>query len=704
MSKLIPTCDDFTGSKVVDHYDDMVNPPGLTNHWAVAQVDHDITAVRSVNIPPVSSGDCVTGRLYLGGTFVQSRGIPVTHQWRPDRVTRTMSVDQWDMSTETVCPPGKPGVVVIINVTNTSSQAEELDLGLWVNSEAVKSVPWLRGEPPRGYNTLAKEGAKRRGTPAEPPVGMAFDSALPPGANVQALQGLVYLDGTEVTDVSESDRFIQVKDTVEPSGTWQGAFIVTIADEGEDIDKIYGELAASVSTALEDSEKQWNADLAGLFEGNDYTLPILETSNDALRTLYWWGAMGTLWFRRENPHGIRPRHYDTLMPRYWQTTTFMWDYSLSSIFHALADPQEMREQIIHWVGLDINEHFGTEWLTGGPVGNWYSVNQYALIRLVRDYISFTGDTDFLNEQVSDVKGRNQTIGDHVRTWATEWKDKRGSSPLADYGKIDNLLECVSSYVHEVASLNAANVWCMRVAAELSDIEGKTSEAAQLRADADDLLPEVLKLYRQGEGFFNVRMPDGTEHGVGHCYDYSTIGTVIDQDLPESMKTEMLAFFDEQLRTETWMRALSAHDENAGFSVRPDHQWNGAYPAWPADSARATIKLGGAHIVADWIQGLARTANQGPPGQAHLVPEYHPETDGGSTKAPPQFPYLIDWSCSSAGSWCELVIEAIFGLEYGPHGEPQAHPHLDHFDPEARLLNIRIGKETYNITRSGIETN
>ena len=66
-------------------------------------------------------------------------------------------------------------------------------------------------------------------------------------------------------------------------------------------------------------------------------LPVLETSSDALRRLYWWGALGVLWFRRDFPGNVLGRSYDTLMPNYWATTTFIWDFSLSSLTHALLD-------------------------------------------------------------------------------------------------------------------------------------------------------------------------------------------------------------------------------------------------------------------------------------------------------------------------------------------------------------------------------
>ena len=78
---LIPTCADLAGDEVLDRYDDMVNPPGLTNHWATAQVDHDVLAVRSLNVPPVSQGDSISAQLYLGGRLARSYGQPVWARW-----------------------------------------------------------------------------------------------------------------------------------------------------------------------------------------------------------------------------------------------------------------------------------------------------------------------------------------------------------------------------------------------------------------------------------------------------------------------------------------------------------------------------------------------------------------------------------------------------------------------------------------------
>jgi hypothetical protein len=702
---LIPTVDDFTSATVIDRFDDMVNPPGLTNHVAVVQVDHDVVAVRSLNVPPVSTGDTVTGQLFLDDRLARSFGAAVECTWRPDQVRRRTVIDGWRVDTVTACPPGATAVVVRIDITNLADRDRDVTMGLRIESAVTHAghpwveqieQPWASPFSPTADNRIEFDGARRIGTAVD--------------GSASAVQGLVPVAGRWV--IGGAPGMIEARGSVSAGGTGTVAFGYAIASGRDTADggrqrarDVFDRVTADVDAALAAATEQWNASLAAVFTpGNDEfsgSLPVLRTSNDALRTLYWWGAMGVLWFRRDNPASVLGRTYDTLMPRHWQTTTFIWDYSLSSLVHGLLDPVEMRRQVAHWVGLDIDSHFGTEWLTGGPVGYWYSVNHYAMTRLVDDYLRYTGDLDFLDTELSAADGEKLSMERHVETWARAWHRRRTGTGLADYGGIDNLLECVSSYVHEVASLNAANVWCLRRAADVAESRGRGDDAAGLRAEADDLARLVLARYVPGAGIFHTGMPDGSLVQTRHCYDFATVGTTIATDLPDPVRTEMVDFFVRELRTDSWMRALSPCDPDAGFSVRPDHQWNGAYPAWPADSARAAIALGRPEVVAEWIDGLARSTLQGPPGQAHFVEEAADSVAGGARKAPAQYPYLIDWACSSAGAWCELVISSIFGVRVGLDGTVTASGVLEHFDPDARLEGLRVQGRSYTVTASGV---
>ena len=56
-----------------------------------------------------------------------------------------------------------------------------------------------------------------------------------------------------------------------------------------------------------------------------------------------------------------------------------------------------------------------------------------------------------------------------------------SPGLVSYGgDSDNFLECVPSYIHAIAGLQAANTWMMRTAADVADTIGNGSRANELR--------------------------------------------------------------------------------------------------------------------------------------------------------------------------------------------------------------------------------
>src|SRR4051795_7068026 len=679
----IPRSADLASDVLVHTYDDMFNPPGLTNFLGTAQVDHDVMAIRSVNFPPYSHGDTITGQLYVDGRLARSYGGTVQVVWRPDCVVRSTSVDGLDLRTTTACAPGRPAVVVQLDVSGTPGRS--VRLGFALDSTATRSPSgWLRPEPPSETNTLTVVDGRVAGT------GASGSAVSLQGLDVPSVVGRSMLEATIILDAAGRGRL---------------SYVHVLAGSLDEATEHFDVCVTDVPAVITVAEGVWDMALADAFdpssEGFSGSLPVLETSNEALRKLYWWGVLGVIWFRRDNPASVLGRTYDTLMPRYWQTTTFIWDYSLSSMVHSLLDPQVMRRHLEHWIGTDIHTHFGTEWLTGGPIGNWYSVNDYAMTRLVRDYVRWTGDVNWLGQEIATPTQPARTVLHHLAEWGTAWQRLRSPSGLADYGGIKNLLECVSTYVHEVASLNAANVWCLRVAAETHRLFGKADGEAEQLAAAAELAGQVGELYFPGRGHWRARHPDGQLVPVRHCYDFATVGSTMGSDLSAAQRQEMVDFFVRELQTPTWMRALSPYDPDSAFSVRPDHQWNGASPAWPAEAAKALIALGRPDVVADWLPGLAASANQGPFGQAHFTEEALPLERGGARKAPPHPPYLIDWACSSSGAWASLVIESLFGVNVGLDGTVSATPSLERIDPGARLRGLVIRGASYDVTAAGI---
>ena len=673
----IPTCAELTSDRLVHRYDDMFAPPGLTNFLGAAQVDHDVLAVRSVNFPPYSHGDTITGQLFLDGRLVRSWREPVTVVWRPDRVERATTVDGLELRTTTACPPDSLGVVVELTVRNVSGRDRRLRVGLDIAASITRDPhPWRVPVPPSARNVASVVEGR--------------SAVIARGPDSVAVQGVD-------RPATVGPRHVEVELALPAGGSERLGYVHVIGGEEAAALHEFDRLSADVPAALAAATATWDAALRAAFTpGNDQWsghLPELHTSNEALRRLYHLGAVGVMWFRRDNPASVLGRVYDTVMPRYWQTTTFIWDYMLSSQVHALLDPRPMRRQLEHWIGLDIHTHFGTEWLHGGPAGYWYAVNDYAMTRLVRDYVRFSGDDAFLAEPIAAASGVRKPVREHVVDWARAWEGLRGPHGLADYGDIDNLLECVSTYTHEVASFNATNVWALRAAAELTGDESLLAEAAQLAK-------LVNALYVPG-GYWLAGHPDGSLLPVKHCLDFANVAFGMAADLGADQRAEMVEFFTRELQTESWMRALSPWDPDAAYSVRPDHQWNGAYTAWPADAARALYDLGRGDLAAAWLPGLARTANQGPFGQAHFTTEAADGVNGGGRKSPPQDPYLIDWACSASGAFVGLVLEKVFGVDVPVFGPPTARPALEGIDPSARLTGLTIRGRTYTVSAAGL---
>lgn len=699
---MIPTCDDLGSSPLVHRPSDLFNPPALTNFRGVVQVAVDPVALWNLKFPPLACGELVSGQLYLDGWLFAASGEPVTFRWFPDRVERSATWRGLEVTSTTALAWGTTAALVRFSVRNLGGETRHVRIGLGLQGSVARSVDgWRQAQAPSEQRPPATADGMEH-SPA--PLGgadLAIDAARGAVA-YQAPSGAMAIQGVVPAAGQVDERGAWFEATIAPGDRWQATYVHAVADDATAARAVYDAVAADIDRTILQARREWDAELAAVFTpGNDRysgSLPELETDNPDLQRLYLMGVLGVVYFKREVPSAVVPRAYDTLMPRYWATTTFIWDYSLSSLVHALLDPAEMRGQLERWMDLDVRTCYGSDWLTGRPVGVWYAVNDHAMTQLIDQYLRWTGAVDWLDAPAGRDDARS-TVRDALAAYATSWRAIESPNGLADYGGINNLLECVSSYVHEIGALNIANVWNLRTAA--SHLESADPAVARrLNGDAEDLLGRLWPLYEEGEGWFNARMPDGRLLPVRHCYDLLMALDLLPDDLGDARLAEMVRFFETQLQTPNWMRALSPEDPDAITSVRPDHQWNGAYTAWPAYVASGLFKIGRTELASRWLGGLAASANQGPFGQAHFVDEFVPADAGGARKASSEWPYINDWACSSGGAWARLVIEGVFGIDAGIGGLT-ARPKLERLDPNARLHNLRYQDRLHDVDRDGV---
>jgi len=693
----IPTSESLRSVVMTHKFGDHFNPPGLTNQWGCAQAGVDLTAIRSIAFPPFAQGEMnvaplgaggelMTGVLYVDGEYFASTKTPIEFVWHPDRILRRASYKGLELSSVTIVPFRTMTTAVKLTVRNTTASRRKTEIKLAVNGGATKSVtPWNAAYSPGEYDN---------------------DRTLDRGRNAvlcksKRTEAFVLQGSSPKPNVLDKSSVIYNLDLA-PNESRSIVFVNSLAGSVAEAQKDYDAVIDNFDSVAAATTTEWNAQFTAAFTpGNTIFsgyVPTLVTADDDVKRLYHSAVLSALYFRRTTPHSVYGTTYVTLAPRYWETTTFLWDISLSAMLLAMLDPATLRRMMETWMTLDVHQHFGTEFLTGAGVGPWYSVNDYAMSRMAKEYIRWTGDRAWLDKEVGGMK-----VFDRLLSYAEHWRElDTNKHGLADYGGVNNLLEAVSSYVHEVAGLNAANVHNLRFASELCDLKGDKSKAAALRSEATALGKRVLDLYVPGRGIWKCRLPDGSYNEVRHCYDFGTTLMNIGDMMPASQKKEMVEFFQSELQTATWMRALSTRDLDVTFSIRPDHQWTGAYCSWPALALSGLFAAGATNVAYDWIKGLAKTTQQGPLAQAHFVESFvAPESNGGAIKAPSDPPFINDWACVSGCNYLEPVVDRIFGIDAGLSGTITAKPVFASFDPSAELRNINYQGKKYTASKGGI---
>lgn len=683
-----PALEAFTSARLTYRNGDLFSPPGLTNFLGCLQVAPDLLAVQHLTFAPYSLGESWLGALTLNACRLHTSPAPIEFEWRPDRVRRWTQHDGFTLESTTVMGVGRQTVTVALRLTNTAAEARPAHLQILAGEGVMHSTTgWKTPYSPRecpAISTTPWDGAPAAHTlvrniitPTPGREGLLFTSRTSAACAVQA---------TSPAPDRLNRRWLEFDWTLAAGETRELHFFIAVAtDESAALAELTRWQTATPAAAFAAAEADWRAEITAAFTpGNTRFsghLPRLETTNSDLRALYLNAAITVIYFKREHPASRYGRTYATLMPRYWVTTSFINDWSLSATLLVMLDPACARAMIELWLARDIYKHFGTDYVSGESTGNWYSCNDYAMARLITTYVRVTGDFAWLQQTVGA-----RTVLEHLRACATHYRTLDRGSGLADYGDRNSLLEAVGTYQHEVASLNAANVWILRETATLFAHLGDATTAAELRAEAAALIPRIQQLYVPGAGHWQCRQPDGSLVPVRHIWDFIHTLNFLHADLPPAQLAEMLAYFQREHLTPAWLAALSPLDEDTGFSLRPDHQWNGSYPAWVSLAASALVKADRSDVLATWLPGLARTARQGPYSQAHFVENAAPPVEGGARKAPTEWPYINDWTCLCAGNFFETVVLDLFGLDLG-YGAFTARPQVARFDLSAALHNV-----------------
>jgi len=355
------------------------------------------------------------------------------------------------------------------------------------------------------------------------------------------------------------------------------------------------------------------------------------------------------------------------------TNIFYWDNQYSAQLHAMLEPLTLSRQLLLWTSsIDIDSSLPSQWAfwgldyaSGRGVGNYYSTNDFVIFELFTAIMRAKGDSSLLNKSYSVGPYPNgtftsTTVYETMKSLATHWKTNplyNSSNYLADYGLAPNLLECVPSYIHRVASINAANSYMSKTFASIAESFGDSVLAIELQSDADNIAKAVLGLYVEKMGFFNALYPNGTFQEVRHVMDFVYVSQYLDivtngGYISTQIALEMKEFVQRELIVPHWMRALSLNDSAAPLSNRSDHGPSGSYIGWPALVIRS---FGLSSAFADAMAFLNDTlfsSTIGPYGQAIEI-------------RPPGDPYkpmdVTLYNAMCAAGFADTIIQTFFGF-------------------------------------------
>lgn len=740
----LPTAESLASDRiVVDPNDPDWAPPAITNQWAGLVAGRDVFAYAGLSTPDLYAHS-THGRLYAGvdgGPIVDlaAQG-DVAYQWFPSRIERHQDWRNLAFDVTTLLPPDGASVVNLLAVRNDGDRDVALDLFVTVTADTAAEwdVNWPPGDPVRAAVALHGErlwladrggGAVSIIATDQPLVGVAGFGSQPDAAERPSWTADVenpFAPGGPLVSAEEpaeprwadalargeldgagmeAPRLVALQYRLHvPAGetsrlTWVHALATDAERARADVDAILARGPGLVHDVRDAWEAQWRAAFDRDAEAFSGYLPVLESSQPSVERLYYMGVMNLLYCKRSERWGEPALTYVTGFPSsigtFAHTWVFPWDTMMVSGVLSQLDPAVMKRMITAWLEADMHTGCAIEFRTGRPVGFWYAVNDYALIHMTWQYLRTTGDLAFLRHEV-----RGEAVIDHLLGHARYYRRIAGDDGLADYGGAENLLECVSSYTHKVASFNAANVWNGETVAAMLRQVGRAAEADELEDTARRLADAVQTLYLPGEGFWACKQPDDSLVPVRHCLDFITVLQCMPDALSRRQVEEMVAFFLRELKTTTWMHALSPLDPDTAFSSRTDHQDEGAYTTWPAYSLEVLLQTGYEREALAWIgldgePGLADVTRQGPFGQAYTHgDEGSPRIAGAGAKAPMEFPHIEKPVLLPGGKYAQVVIEALAGVQPELGGDVRVEARDLPID--VRLTNLHLRGENHHL--------
>ena len=423
--------------------------------------------------------------------------------------------------------------------------------------------------------------------------------------------------------------------------------------------------------AITAAQREWDDCVADLFT----RLPRFEASDERLTKFYNRSLVGLLLNQWRVPEFVTSPYYSTGGINGGCVCCYLWDFGEPWEIMPLYDPEAVKAHIRQFLSVDITQHFAWVPTTGEAFGPWYPVNQEKIIFLIRHYVLFTGDVDFLHETVA-----GQTIIEWVLFHATYRDNLELPVALIDYGTGNNHLELRGTfrYDHHLPDLNLRRCANMMAAHELSrvggfvpnpQVERMPERAAELAALVKRRMwdPEVRWFHH-----LDAKGQPGTSMNVQM---FKPVGSMA---LDDEELEGLLSHLNETEFLSAWgLHSMSKLDP-AYDQVDIDNGGGGNYTAFTPQIIERLYRVGRADEAEDILHRILWWGERMPYWGDSIVAnqvDYRQDTP------------LQNTIGGVAGA--QMIIFGMFGVSVTPEGAIAINPQPPSFSPELKLTGLRL---------------
>jgi hypothetical protein len=578
----------------------LCNRPAVHNFWGGLKTTGNLMAFEFLTFPPYSQGGW-SGEAVVDGTPVAAE----QSRWYPHQVMRRAVRDGVTLESSIRLPFEQQGVLCRLVICNTTARRSDLTLGLQLHGRVRRFAEalWNTWDSPR-----ARDDRFVALTTSDRQTVVVADKSSP------AAIAFAFVHAPDQLRAAGEQATAEWNLSLTPGATLTIEYTAAVDKDAQTATESAKHWAKTFEQSFAQAKPRWEERWQAAFTpGNQHFsghLPTLLTGDTKIHRVYYEGALTSQLLCRTNLP-VSKRVFVTAGPQWATTLMYFWDTEMWANSWAMLEPVAMKEHLIKWLAMDIHRCYALDYMSGRGAGPWYAANDWSVFRCVEAYLDVTGDNEFLKQKVA-----GKTVLEHLVRFATAYVQSSPKDGLADYGDNGNLLECAPAYIHRVPSLNAANVYMVRRVARYLNMAGEKARAADLCAQADKVLTAVLSLYTHGDGTWNALHLDAQKVPLRHCFDYIIIGQALENDLTPKVKSEMNTFVENELRTETWMRAMSLKDRSAANSDRPDHGPMGSYDGWPPLTMDVMCRFGAFCAAVNFLRSTEAVTHEGPFAQSH----------------------------------------------------------------------------------------